>query len=277
MLLIPIHLLLSSKKIYTAHEIVPKSYRWYHRLFLYVLYNMVDGVIVHTNHSKKMLLHLFPISAAKCHIVPMGNYIFLDEIPAPTELEPDVSGQKRVLFFGIIEKRKGLMYLIQAFSQVKAAVPEAKLIIAGQPFEEVDKYLLAIKELGLEEQSVTADFEYIPLHRHAEYFGSAEVVVLPYTEITQSAVLQVAYAFSKPVVATRCGGLTEAVEDGRSGLLVPPGDSSALAEAIIKLLRDDALRHQMGQFGRHLAETKHSWAQIAQRIDDIYEPSDQPS
>lgn len=271
-LLVLIHLFVGGKLVYTAHEIVPKKYHRYHYPFLWMLYNWVDVIIVHTNHSRQMLLTYFPVSSTKCHVVPLGNYLFLEEMPELAQAEPGLAGQKQVLFFGIIEERKGLMVLIQAFDRIKAAISEAKLVIAGQPFEGVDKYWLAIDALGLEsEQSVAVHFGYVPLTHIASYFRSAAVVVLPYLETTQSAVAQVAYAFGKPIVATRCGGLVEIIEDGRSGLLVPPGDSSTLAEAIIELLRDDELRQEMGQYGRHLAETKYGWRQIARQTQSIYE------
>jgi glycosyltransferase involved in cell wall biosynthesis len=271
-LLLAIRVLVRSKLIYTAHEIVPKTYHWYHHPILHILYRFVDQIIVHTQHSQKLLCDLFSLLPAKCHIIPLGNYTFLGEVGADKPANrASRNGQKSILFFGIIEERKGLMFLLEAFSRVKKSIPEAILTIAGQPFEPVVKYQRAIKSLKLDQdQSVTVDFGYIPINQIAHYFQRADVVVLPYIETTQSAVVQVAYSFGKPVVATHCGGLPEAIEQGQSGLLVPAQDATALAEAITVLLGDDDLRQRMGQYGRRLSETKYSWDNIAQKLQEVY-------
>jgi glycosyltransferase involved in cell wall biosynthesis len=95
--------------------------------------------------------------------------------------------------------------------------------------------------------------------------------VLPYLEASQSGVVPVAYAFGKPVVATRVGGLPDVVEHGQTGLLVPPGDSQSLARAVIDLLTDDARRRDMGARARRFAETELSWSRIGQRTLEVYQ------
>jgi glycosyltransferase involved in cell wall biosynthesis len=73
------------------------------------------------------------------------------------------------------------------------------------------------------------------------------------------------------VGASAVGGILEVVEDGRTGLLVPPGRPDALAEALNRLLADPALAHTMGQAGRQRVEAHFSWASIAQRTEQVYE------
>src|SRR5512146_668340 len=80
--------------------------------------------------------------------------------------------------------------------------------------------------------------------QRAELFRNASVVVLPYIEASQSGVVPLAYQYGKPVVATHVGGLPEAVENGRTGLVVPPRDERALASAILRLLGDAELRQR---------------------------------
>ncbi len=79
----------------------------------------------------------------------------------------------------------------------------------------------------------------------AAYFQKASLVALPYLSASTSGLLTTAYVFGKPVVATRVGALPEYVQEGETGLLVPPADAQRLAEAIVRLLTDDALRAQM--------------------------------
>ena len=83
---------------------------------------------------------------------------------------------------------------------------------------------------------------HIPDREAAQLFIDADIVVLPYVEASQSGVLAIANAFAKPVIVTDVGELGRAVEDGVSGLVVPPADERPLADAILKLATDGALR-----------------------------------
>ncbi|MBN2471571.1 MAG: glycosyltransferase family 4 protein, partial [Anaerolineae bacterium] len=94
-------------------------------------------------------------------------------------------------------------------------------------------------------------------------------VVLPYRAITQSAVLQNAFACGRPVVVTRVGGLPDVVEAGRNGFLAAPEDPASLAEAIVRLLADPDAAAQMGRNNRQLAEEQYSWRSMAARIGEV--------
>jgi glycosyltransferase involved in cell wall biosynthesis len=78
-------------------------------------------------------------------------------------------------------------------------------------------------------------------------------------------------ACEKPVVATRVGGMGNIVEEGRTGFLVGRGEPQALAEAILRLLGDEALRDEMGKAGRQLVLERFSWSQVAQSLMNNYE------
>ncbi len=96
------------------------------------------------------------------------------------------------------------------------------------------------------------------------------MVVLPYIEATQSGVVPIAYAHSKPVVATRTGGLPDSVEDGKTGFLVEPRNELALANAVIKLLQDRQLRQSMGAAGHHKLKTEFSAPVVCQQTAQVY-------
>jgi len=115
------------------------------------------------------------------------------------------------------------------------------------------------------------DNELIPDERVARYFGESSVVVLPYIDASQSGVVPIAYSFSRPVVATTVGGLPSVVEDGVTGLLVPPRDERALADALITLLEDEELRHKMGAAGRSKLEREWAPEVIGPQHIDVYE------
>jgi glycosyltransferase involved in cell wall biosynthesis len=98
----------------------------------------------------------------------------------------------------------------------------------------------------------------------------AGLVVVPYLEATQSAVIATAYAFARPVIASDVGGLREMVIQGKTGLLVPPNDSSALAKAIETLARDGRRLSRMGRHARALAEKTWAWDKIAAQHISLY-------
>jgi glycosyltransferase involved in cell wall biosynthesis len=98
----------------------------------------------------------------------------------------------------------------------------------------------------------------------------ATVSVYPYRSSTQSGALQVAYTFGRPVVATEVGGLPEAVEHGRSGFLVPACSPPELAEKILTLVNKPELAKIMGEYSRHLSETRFSWTAIARQMTQVY-------
>ena len=111
---------------------------------------------------------------------------------------------------------------------------------------------------------------YVPDENVASYFQRASVVVLPYTEGTQTGIIPIAYAFKKPVVVTNVGSIPEVVEDGVTGFIVPSKDSDALADAIVKILKDDDLRRRMGENAYRKMKEDLSWDRIAEKTQKLY-------
>lgn len=144
-----------------------------------------------------------------------------------------------VLFFGRISPYKGIEFLCQAMIKVKEQVSDATLTIAGggkmyfdiAPYQKQDWVVVINRYVGMEEL--------------AGLLQNCALSVCPYTDATQSGVIMTSYSLCKPVVATNVGGLGEMVENGKTGLLVPPNDVDALAQAIITLLKNDMLREEM--------------------------------
>mgnify|MGYP002682685571 CR=1 FL=1 len=99
----------------------------------------------------------------------------------------------------------------------------------------------------------------------------SSVILLPYLEATQSGVIPLAYGAERPVVATSVGAIPEIVENGRTGLLVPPGDASALAAGTIRLLGDQELAKRVAAAGRKYAEEHLSWEAVAEATVPVYE------
>jgi glycosyltransferase involved in cell wall biosynthesis len=143
--------------------------------------------------------------------------------------------------------------------------------VAGFPskFINLNDLQHTVTELGLAD-AVIFDPRYIPFDEVGALMSLAQVVVYPYRTSTQSGSLQVAYAFGRPVVATRVGGLPDVVEEGRSGFLVPPASPEALSAAILKIINNPPLAAEMGAYARHLSETRYAWTPIAGQILTVY-------
>ena len=166
---------------------------------------------------------------------------------------------------------KGIPDLLKAFKLVQAKSPQTRLIIAGKPSKHIDFHAITQSAVNLGiANSTIFDSRYIPIENVATLMKIASVVVYPYLNSTQSGSLQVAYSFSRPVIATNVGGLPDAVEDGKSGFLVHPNNPEQLANAIMKFIDDPKLTDKMGAYGKHLSETRFSWSNVAKLILKAY-------
>ena len=218
-----------------------------------------DKIIVHTEENRKILIEM-GIPSKKVAIIPHGSYTFFRSY-AHIEVSKH---ENAVLFFGYIIRNKGVEYLIKAAPIVSKEVPDIKIIIAGEGDlssyrELVDKSIFDVYN------------EFLPNEKVAELFQRAKIVVLPYIyHQGHSGVLNIAFAFGKPVVVTDVGDLPNLVDNGKIGLIVPPKDPEALAEAIVKLLKDDELRERMSK-NSHKKAQELSWDNIAKMHLKVYE------
>lgn len=140
---------------------------------------------------------------------------------------------KILLFFGYVRKYKGLNVLIQAMPETLESIPDAKLLVVGEFYDDETSYTNLVRANHLQD-SVEIINRFVSNEEVGNYYSIADVVVLPYLSATQSGILNVAYGFHKPVVVTDVGGLTESVEEGKTGVITVPGDSKKLAEAAVK-------------------------------------------
>lgn len=146
--------------------------------------------------------------------------------------------ERILLFFGYVREYKGLKYLLQAMPEICLADEMVRLWVVGEFGSDKEEYLNLIRELGMEEKVRVHD-SYTPDREVEKYFAAADLVALPYTSATQSGIVQIAYGFTKPVVVTNVGGLPDVVEDGKTGYIVEPVNSRAIAEAVVRFFREN--------------------------------------
>ena len=229
-----------------------------------VVRKSADEIIVHGEFLKNEIMRIYGVREQLVHSVPMGD----NGVEKHKGLGYD-SGEDEgyALFFGRIHQYKGLEYLIKAEPMISERILNVKIVIAGNG-ENFGKYQALI---GDRSDKFTVVNRRISDDEASQLFRKSAVVVLPYVEASQSAVLLNAYGFGKPVVVTNVGSLPEVVEEGRTGFIVPPRDPKSLASAVAVLLADNRLRKEMGMNGFRKLTTDLSWDSIASKTLMVYE------
>ena len=176
-------------------------------------------------------------------------------------------GAPVLLFFGFIRRYKGLHVLLDAMPRVMEKLPGAVLVVAGEFYADEAELRAQAERLGLGD-AVRFDADYIPDERVGVYFGAADVVVQPYVTATQSGVAGIAYHFGRPVVTTDVGGLAETVPDGVAGLVVPPENPRALADAVVRFFEEPGLATRL-EAGVAAEREKYSWDRMYEVIEEM--------
>jgi starch synthase len=219
-----------------------------------------DKIIVHgQNHMQYLLAKSIPDH--KIRVIPHGafsSFTLLRNNEVQTQPE-------NILFFGRITPYKGIEYLIEAGKLIKQQFPEITITIAGEG--DFNKYRGLIKG----DSHFTVCNRFIPDNEVALLFQKAAIVILPYIDGSQSGIISIAGSFKKPVVATNVGNFSEMVKNGKTGFVVAPKDAMGLAKAIVKLLKNDKLRQEMGENAYNATQERFSWDSIAQKTVCVYE------
>ena len=194
-----------------------------------------------------------------------------------------------VLYVGRLARRKGVKEFIEnSFVEIQQIVPPVIFLIVGDnPTEslvhrrdaagEIKSTVAALRlENHVRLLGVLSDDEVMHLYR------ACDLVILPVLETTDDVegfglVALEAAAAAKPVVATRVGGIPDAVEDGKSGTLVNPGDYAALSRAVIELLTDDEKRLSLGAYARERVRNELSWNRVVESYVTVFIALDQGS
>jgi len=180
---------------------------------------------------------------------------------ARAKLGLDPHGEVAV-FFGYIRRYKGLDVLLQAWPRVRAQRP-VTLVVGGEFYEDAAPYRALAAAAGGEPVVKLLD-RYLPDDEVEALFKAADVLVLPYRSATQSGVSHVAYAMGVPVILTDVGGLGETVEAESTGLVVPPEDPAALAQAVVRFFAE-GLGPRL-RAGVEAMRRTHSWEALAEHV-----------
>ncbi len=175
-----------------------------------------------------------------------------------------------VLYVGRFARSKGVEYLVEAFQAVVKKIPDAKLVLVGSGTTETEKSLeTLVHDLGLSSSIIRAGKvgdEDLP-----RVYASSDVLVLPSLVEGFGLVLLEAMSVGKPVISTSVGPTPELISDSEEGILVPRGDSNALATAILTVLEDKSLAKKMGEKGRQRVLKSFTFERWSEQMTQLYE------
>ena len=245
------HASYSRQHLYRAFQPIIK--RWQKRL---------HGSIAVSPAARRYVNNTFP---GEYEIIPNGiDYKHFSANVAPLPQYQD--GKLNILFVGRLEKRKGLRYLLEAYSKLKWEMPNTRLIVVGPGNPDKESYRI-LSSHGLRDVEFAGRVSYDELPR---YYATADIFCSPATGGESfGIVLLEAMSAGKPVVASDIEGFRGIMSDGEQGLLVPKKDTGALANALGRLARDPELRSKLGGQGSRSAED-YRWEVVAGRVEEYY-------
>ena len=171
-----------------------------------------------------------------------------------------------VLFVGRITDQKGIFHLLEAARKLPPGV-QVVLCASAPDTPEIEERL---RKAVPEHPNVKWIYEMVPLDVVSQLYSHAAVFACPSVYEPFGIINLEAMACETPVVASAVGGILEVVEDGKTGILVPPARPDDLAAALRRVLDDPAMGRAMGRAGRKRVEDKFSWASIAARTQEVY-------
>ena len=225
-----------------------------------------DLITCVSNHEKEMLVKEIGLSDDNIKIIYNGiNWMDWESTPDKKNFRDRYSeiSEKFVIFAGRLATNKGIPDLIEAMSMKESH--EFDLVVMGADMglgKDLDK-MATSKGVKMHRLGHVDD----EIYRSA--LSAAELLVLPSEYEAFGIVLLEAAAAQTPVVATRVGGIPEAMSEGKNGLIVDYNDPKALSGAIFSILEDDSLKMEMGKFGREFSKD-FSWATIVNQLESEY-------
>jgi glycosyltransferase involved in cell wall biosynthesis len=250
-------------KFHTVHEPYPHyTAQWrrliIHKFLMYLLVKSKSHITVPSVVSYNRFIENWNIAPDKISIIPFSQF----EIYKAYIKREITKSDNTILFYGLINKYKGVEVLITAMYSVLKVLPGLKVIIAGD-----GKINYDLETLGSNFEIIN---RYISNTEIAELNQLATLVVCPYFSASQSGVVMTSFAFNNPILATRVGALPEAIEDGKTGILIDCSDAEVLAEKIIEFFQNpDKIAQYRENIVYKYSKSEHSWGKIAAQYWDL--------
>ena len=267
--------LLRKKLVFTLHDPFPHSAK-NNREFEFcrkLAFRWIPKIILLNDAQTEKFCETYKFPRGRLFHARLGKYDcinYLSEKSSSSQenlvgLPESLRGQKYILFFGLIAPYKGVEFLLQAFGKLQQKHPDIKLLIAGSGKLYFDESLYRGNA------NVVLMNRYVPLAQLADLLKNALFTVCPYKDATQSGVVQTAFSMGTPIVATDVGNFAQAIENGKSGVIVPPCDADALAEAMADLVEHP---EKLESFRKYIAGEwleRNGWEEVVTQYLNCYE------
>lgn len=274
----PCYILLSAMlrkipKIFVCHNVFPHERFPLDKFLTKQVLKRGAGFITHSRMDADDLKSILSRPNYETTVIPTFNMFKIKDMTR--EEARKILGipedRKIMLFFGFVREYKGLKHIIKAMPDIIAADKDVQLMVVGEFGGDKADYMELIRKSGAGDSIQVVD-GYIPDKEIEKYFAACDLVVLPYESATQSGIVQIAYSFEKPVIATDVGGLPEVVLDGKTGYIVPPKNHEALGEAAVKFFKEEKAE----EFGNNVrAEAyRYSWDRMNEVVKRLAEKVD---
>ena len=254
-----------SKVLIICDNVIPHEKKPGDIILTKYFFNVVDYFVLLSEKVRNDLLTLKP--GSRNSYLPHPVYSNFGQAVKKNDAKKylNITDAKVILFFGFIRDYKGLDILLNALALLKNDF-KIKLLIAGEYYSNEDKYLKIIENLGIKED-ILFFTDFIPTSEVKYYFSASDCVILPYRDATQSGIVQIATNFSKPVIAANVGGLSEVIENGKTGYIVEKENPEALAGAIMKFY----IENKEKEFEENIAleVKKYSWESFVKGIYEL--------
>lgn len=232
--------------------------------------HMADVVVTHSEVHRRLMADELGMPADRIRLIPLGVEVF------PTWVRPPrPPGPPTVVYLGRLEHRKGTIELLQSVPRVLRAVPDAHFVLIGTdrshcPGGRTHAAYLEQEFSPSVRQRVTLAGR-LPQPQVDHWLQTADLFVAPSRYESFGLIFAEAMRWGTPVIGTTAGGIPEIVEDGKSGILIPPENPVDLADAIIRLLSDRDRCRTLGEAGRRRVEQEFSVDRLARREEALYQ------
>ena len=262
------HIRRNTKILFVCHNVFPHERFPLDRLLTKKTLQKGNCFIVQSSQDEHDLLQIMPDAHYVRAVHPTYNAFKMQNMTK--EKARQILGLKAndkvLLFFGFVRKYKGLDYLLKAMPDIKKSLSDCRLLVVGDFGDDKDEYTSLIDKEEINNEISIYD-GYIPDKEVEKFFAASDVVVLPYVSATQSGIVQIAYGFDKPVIATNVGGLPDVVVDGKTGFLVEKENPDSIAKAVIRFFESGGEEH----FALGVKEENYrfSWDRMVENIEKL--------
>lgn len=237
------------------------SKTWSKRIFLRAALNQASALTVTSRFLMERTRSLFHDLEKRIEFIPFG-------VELPPEIPPLPTGPPKLCYVKLHEPTYGPDILVQAIAEAKKEIPDIRLSMAGTG-SMTPQLQEMIKTLGLDDQVKLVgwlDNQWI-----YHFISEHNFMVMPSRNEAFGVAALEAAACGRPVIGTTVGGIPEVILNNLSGILVPPENVTALAEAIVKLAKDRAMQQQMGEAGQRYVLANYTWEKSLDLMCGLYE------